>query len=412
MQDKKERFHMFGISEEKATKILAIYVTFMICISRVYIPAGWFASQLVAFYGIMLWFKFKNSISISDEIKGYMKAYIVLVFCTVPSVVFSDNIYISVDEFINMWIWPYVAFAVTAVFIRRRDYIVNMLTVFLLFGGVDGMLTLVQLLLDRDPSNRGYGFGGWTLTIADVLSMLLPIALVIFMDQRFEKVLKKASGFAIAGIITGLLCNKSRGAWLTELFVVPIAAFRYLKANKKFFMLFIATVVGILIFMVSNPKYVQRIQSITDITTDHSNADRIWAWKSAGQMIKDHPVTGVGLGQSYNIYIQKYKYEQESQGLLHAHNNFIQITVENGIIGLVGLLFFTGYYLSTSLKNYLRQRNPYDILVFTTFLAHICLFGQIDYTMWSWAGMQPIFWFLLALLLKLKETDEQFINKC
>lgn len=401
---------MFGLSKDKTIKILAIYVTFTICISRVYIPAGWIASQVVALFGVLLWIKYKRSISISDEIKEYMKAYAVLAFCTVPSIVFSDNPSVGVQEFLNMWIWPYVAFAVIVVFISRRDYIVDMLTAFLVFSGTDGLYTLVQLITHTETDNRGYGFGGWLLTIADIMCMLFPIALVILMDLRFEKKLKKASAFAVAGILTGLLCNKSRGAWLTELIVVPIAVFRYLKENKKFLVLFIVILLGIFIYMGSSPKYVQRIQSITNITTDHSNADRVWAWKSASQMIKDHPVAGIGLGQFYKKYTNQYKYEQESQGLVHAHNNFIHIAVENGIIGLAGFLYFVGSYLYNSLNNYFRKRNPYDILIFTTFLAHVCLFGQIDYTMWCWAGMQPIFWFLLALLMKLKETDEQFIE--
>ena len=35
-----------------------------------------------------------------------------------------------------------------------------------------------------------------------------------------ESILKKAAAFATVGILAGLLANKSRGAWLTELIVV------------------------------------------------------------------------------------------------------------------------------------------------------------------------------------------------
>ena len=399
---------MFGLNQDKATKILAVCITFMICITRIYIPAGWFASHLIALFGIFLWTKYRNNIFLSNEVKGYMKAYSVLVFCTIPSIVFSDKPFVGVNEFFNMWLWPYISFIVVILFIERRDYIVDMITAYLLFSGVDGLYTMVQLAMNTATDDRGYGLGGWLLTIADIICMLLPIALVIILDQRFEKKLKKSAIFALTGLLTGLLCNKSRGAWLTELIVVPISVFHYLKDNKKLLAIFSVIVLGIFIYMGSNPKYLQRIQSITNITTDHSNADRVWAWKSSSMMFKDYPVVGVGLGQFYDIYINQYKYEQESQGLVHAHNNFIHIAVENGIIGLAGFLFFVGFHLYNSLNNYLRKRNPYDILIFTTFLAHVCLFGQIDYTMWSWAGMQPVFWFLLALLLKLKETDEQF----
>ena len=48
--------------------------------------------------------------------------------------------------------------------------------------------------------------------------------------------------------------------------------------------------------------------------------------------------------------------------------------------------------------------NPYDLMIFTVFFAHVCVFGQIDYTFWG-IGMQPFFLFLLAILLWLKETD-------
>ena len=94
----------------------------------------------------------------------------------------------------------------------------------------------------------------------------------------------------------------------------------------------------------------------------------------------------------------------------HTHNNFIQILVEGGIVGLVGFLYFVGYYLHKIWRNYKKRINPYDLLLFTTFLGHICVFGQIEYTLWHGEEAQPVFWFLMAILIKLKETDKQYIN--
>ena len=59
----------------------------------------------------------------------------------------------------------------------------------------------------------------------------------------------------------------------------------------------LAVFFGIAGFMVSGPQYVQRVQSITNITTDRSNADRIWFWRSALDMLREHPATGVGVGR-------------------------------------------------------------------------------------------------------------------
>lgn len=395
---------MTKLKEERGVKILIFLLFLMIVVSRFYVLLGEYVNKFILLWAIYLWFACKKKVFVSPEVKGYIKAYIVFALLVIPSIFLSDNLQAGITDFFHMWIWPYMPFITIILFISRRDYLVNMLTILFLFNGVECLYALVQSM----KYSRGWGFtNSSVLAIADIMCMLLPIALVILMDKRFESILKKAAAFATGSILAGLLASKSRGAWLTELIVVPIAVFRYLKNSKKFLVTFCIVLVMFLGYMLSNPVYVQRIYSITNTTTDHSNADRIWAWKSAVLMIKDYPVTGVGLGQFRDKY-KNYKYKEETQDLSHTHNNFIHITTESGVVGLIGFLNFVGYYLYTSWKNYRKKVNPYDLLLFTTFLGHICIFGQIDFTLWHGAETPPVFWFLMALLMKLKETDEQF----
>ncbi len=398
------------LQEYRAVRILAIIVTAMVCIARYRIVIAEFVNQLIFLWGVFLWFNYKKNVSLSSDTIGFLKAYGIFAISVIPSILLSDNLHTGVEVFFHMWIWPYVPFVVIIAFINRRNYLVAMLTFFYLFFGVECMYTLVQVMKHLISTNRGWGFSSNTLlSIADVMCMMLPIALVMLMDSRFEKILKKAAVFSVISILVGLLCNKSRGAWLTELIVVPIAVFRYLKQSRKILIVFALVFAGLLGYMITNPQYLHRIQSITNTTTDHSNADRIWTWKSAKLMIQDYPITGIGIGQFLEKY-PKYKYEQETQNLPHTHNNFIQILVEGGIVGLVGFLYFVGYYLHKIWRNYKKRINPYDLLLFTTFLGHICVFGQIEYTLWHGAEAQPVFWFLMAILIKLKETDKQYIN--
>jgi len=63
-------------------------------------------------------------------------------------------------------------------------------------------------------------------------------------------------------------------------------------------------------------------------------------------------------------------------------------------------------FFTTSFKNWLFDFNPYDLLVFTTFLSMIVLFGNTDFTLDS-ASVSRTFWFLLAVLLQLKQTDPE-----
>ena len=389
--------------DSKLVKYLAFSTGLMMCVLRISTAVSQVACGISTLLGFILWYKNKDGIELSEEIKAYMKAYGVFLLSLIPSIIFSSNPAASAKEFANLWIWRYVVFVLIVVFIKKREYLVNMLTAYLTAVSLECMFTLVQVLNNARPVARGAGFDRLVLPLAGIMCMLLPVAMVILMDSRFEKKLKQAATFSVIGTLVGLLCNKSRGAWLTELLVVPVATFQYLKHNKKRILAVVAVFLVILGFMLSSPHYVKRIQSITNTTTDVSNRDRILVWRSARRMIRKHPVTGVGI-ERFRAHYKRYKYKQERQNLGHAHNNFIHTTVESGFIGLAGLIWFVGFYLYKSFRNYRKNKNPYDILIFTTCLGYICIFGQIDYSLGISDGTRMM-WFLLAVLLQLKETE-------
>jgi len=393
---------MLQIDENRLEKYLAAFVGLMACVLRISSAMASFSCGIAILLGLIFWYKYKENISLSEEIKGYMKAYAVFLLLLIPSIVFSDDPADSIKAFFQTWIWRYSVFVLIVFFINRREYLTNMLTAFLTVSSVECLFTFIQVM-NMSTNGRGAGFDRNVLTLGGIMCMLLPVAMVILMDPRFEKKLKRAASFTVVSVIIGLLFNKSRGAWLTEMLVVPIATFRYLKHNKRCMLAVVAVFLGVLGFMLSSPHYVQRIRSITNITTDRSNRDRILVWKSARKMVRDHPVTGVGM-ERFRQHYKKYRYKQEKQRLGHTHNNFIHVAVENGIVGLAGLLYFLGYYLYISFRNYCKNNNPYDILVFTTCLGYICIFGQIDHTLGISTGMRMM-WFLHAVLLQLKETE-------
>ncbi len=389
--------------DSKLVKYLAFFTGLMMCVLRISTAAFQVACGIATLLGLILWYKNKDGIALSEAVKAYMKAYGVFLLSLIPSIIFSSNPAASAKDFANLWVWRYVIFVLIVVFIKKREYLVNMLIAFMTAVSLECMFTLVQVLNNTRLDGRGAGFDRLVLPLGGIMCMLLPIAMVILMDARFEKKLKQAAVFSVLGTLVGLLCNKSRGAWLTELFVVPVATFQYLRHNKKRMLAVVAVFLGILGFMLSSPQYVKRIQSITNTTTNVSNRDRILVWRSSKRMIRRHPVTGYGIERFRNHY-KYYKYKREKQNLGHAHNNFIHITVESGVIGLAGLIWFVGFYLYKSMRNYRKNKNPYDILIFTTCLGYICIFGQIDYTLGISDGTRMM-WFLIAVLLQLKETE-------
>lgn len=123
------------------------------------------------------------------------------------------------------------------------------------------------------------------------------------------------------GIITGLILFSAiilhRTGWLMNALAV--------------FALFAVT-----IFIFNFGAISQRFISIFNLK-EGSNAERIKNWKEAVEIIKDHPLIGVGLG-SYAATIEPTVGERSS---IYAHNIFLDIAAETGILnGLIFLLLF------------------------------------------------------------------------
>ena len=143
--------------------------------------------------------------------------------------------------------------------------------------------------------------------------------------------------------VLGLIAGKSRGAWLTLTIVLPLVSFRYIFKSKKNLTIALAIVLIIVGSIASSQEYRQRAMSISNITTDISNADRIRVWESAFYMIKDNPIAGVGLGEFRKVYNSGYRTKETVQDMVHSHNNIIQIWAETGTIGIFGFLYMSLY---------------------------------------------------------------------
>jgi O-antigen ligase len=394
---------------DRLEKSLAILITIMVCVTRLSMAMGEITYVLAICIGILYLYIQKSEIVIPEVSKGYVLAVLIFFISTIPSVIFSSNPFIGIRELFNMWIYRFLVFLLIVVCINKKLYLERMLAAFIAVTGIDCLVALAQVLFIYNPSQRGWGFGSNVLTLAGVLCMLLPVIVVILFDNRFSVLLKKVSQFSIIFIVIGLIVNKSRGAWLTNFALIPCILLQYMKNNKKKIIACILIAIAFLSFIGLNPSYRDRFESITNTTTDRSNADRIWVWKACGDMFLDHPIAGIGLGQFKEHYVSEYKYPQETQSLIHAHNNFVQVAAEDGSLGLIGLVYFLGYFILKSFMNWMKSRNPYDLLIIILVLGYLCLFGQIELTLDNSSGMR-IFWFLLAILMKMKILDNESLS--
>ncbi len=96
------------------------------------------------------------------------------------------------------------------------------------------------------------------------------------------------------------------------------------------------------------PSYaLERLLLFFDPAASDFNFSRLDVWKHVLEMSADHMLFGVGLG-SFDTTFPSYHFSERI--IAHAHNQYLQVLAERGLIGLVAFLFVLRYGLHAARK--------------------------------------------------------------
>lgn len=339
---------------------------------------------------------------IADDVKFNQKMLFILILSMLPNILFSYDIKDSVKCFFDMWVYRLIAFFIITTFVRDKKLLLKMLLAFLFAETVESVFVTYKAM---NGVYRPAGFGHNVMHLAAILVVLFPVLVVLIADSSFTKKERLFSTVMAVCVLSGIIAIQSRGVWLALLLICPILLFKYVLRSKKHMVVALLILTSLTGFFVTSPTFTNRFKSITNITTDRSNADRILVWESSINMIKDHPVTGVGLDCWKRTYEKSYKLKEVTQNMMHSHNNFIQMFAEAGIFGFLGFLSFTVFMLWSNFKTWLKTRNPYALMLFGVWSA-FTLFGMIDNTIDGSAASKAL-WYLTGLLVALKSESKE-----
>ena len=381
---------------------IAIMITLMACFTRLSMAAGQVFYVIAILLSIIYIWKHRHNLYVPSYVKKYSKSLIVMLLLLLPSAVLTNNISIGLPEFINVWLWRIPVFFIIALCIRNKKTLFTMLAVFFVDFGIDNLVAFYQHF--SGMTDRGWGFGSSVLTISGLMVMLVPIFCVILLDKEFPNYVKAAALWALGCVGFGMYGNQSRGSWLFNMIMVPIVSLPYVMKRFIHVVAVLAALGGVIWGFSTQPQYVARFESITNTTTDGSNLGRFEVWTSAINMFKDYPAIGVGIGQWRTKYEESYRLPSENQHLYHAHNNFIQLLSEVGILGLLGVLIFYGYMVIDNAKIWYRRRDPYSLCAMIAVFSYVFVFGQIEYTLDNSSGIR-LMYFILGTMLQLRENS-------
>ena len=389
------------LSSVRLESWIAIMITLMACFTRLSMAAGQVFYVIAILLSIFYIWKHRHGLYVPSYVKKYSKTFALMLLLLLPSAVLTNNIAVGLPEFINVWLWRIPVFFVIALCIRDKKTLFTMLAVFFVDFGIDNLVAFYQHV--SGMTDRGWGFGSSVLTISGLMVMLVPIFCVILLDSAFPSYVKASALWALGCVGFGMYGNQSRGSWLFNMIMVPIVSLPYILKRFGCVVAVLATLGGIVWGFSTQPQYVARFESITNTTTDGSNLGRFDVWTSSINMFKDHPVTGVGIGQWRTIYEASYRLPTENQHLYHAHNNFIQLLGEVGLLGLLGVLIFYGSIIVDNFVVWFKKRDPYSLCAMIAVICYVFVFGQVEYTLDNSSGMR-IMYFMLATMLQLRDN--------
>ena len=389
------------LSSVRLESWIAIMITLMACFTRLSMSAGQVFYVIAILLSIFYIWKHRHDLYVPSYVKKYSKTFALMLLLLLPSAVLTNNIAVGLPEFINVWLWRIPVFFVIALCIRDKKTLFTMLAVFFVDFGIDNLVAFYQHV--SGMTDRGWGFGSSVLTISGLMVMLVPIFCVILLDSAFPSYVKASALWALGCVGFGMYGNQSRGSWLFNMIMVPIVSLPYILKRFGCVVAVLATLGGIVWGFSTQPQYVARFESITNTTTDGSNLGRFDVWTSSINMFKDHPVTGVGIGQWRTIYEASYRLPTENQHLYHAHNNFIQLLGEVGLLGLLGVLIFYGSIIVDNFVVWFKKRDPYSLCAMIAVICYVFVFGQVEYTLDNSSGMR-IMYFMLATMLQLRDN--------
>ena len=218
----------------------------------------------------------------------------------------------------------------------------------------------ISWLQRYDYERRASGFYVCPNHLAGLLEVLGVMGLSIACWSRWPVWGKLVVGYAVAVCYVGLILTGSRGGYLsaaTGLFVFALLSVVVLRRveGRVFWSIgalgaITAVVVSLtIVFYVSKSDFLKgRAQN----TFETSNM-RIDLWKGALQQWKLAPLFGTG-SATYLYYGRFFRTEQMQQDPVYAHNDYLQLLAEYGILGLVGMAGFLALHLRHSLRNFAR----------------------------------------------------------
>ncbi len=231
------------------------------------------------------------------------------------------------------------------------------------------------------------------------LVMILPVtfSFILFFKNVYVKLAFVA--VFLAGAIN-LALTMSRGSMIGFLIAIYLLL---IFIDRRFIVL---GIVGIMLMPFVLPaSIVNRIMSIGNLN-ESSSAYRVSIYLATINMIQDFFVSGVGLGSFQSIYPE---YAFSASKSFHAHNTFLMVFAEDGIVGLVSYLVFLVSFAKQSISFSLNSDSKYKYVIMSIFCGILgaSIQGLFEHI---WHNYDVMFFYFFFIMIGVALTRKNMVR--
>ena len=266
----------------------------------------------------------------------------------------------------------------------------------------------LDLSLFADLGGRVSSTWGNPNMLAEALILILPLTVAVMLLQRR---LIHGFGGALCVVALGacLIFTWSRGAWLGA--IASLLMFFLLLDHRVMSWALLGVVPTAALLPLLPDTVLRRFASILS-RTDSSIAYRRHLWQGVGDLLADHWLVGIGVGERAfrEVYLSYALPGIETA--MHSHSVYLQLLCALGIVGLIvfGAAMLLWLRCALHYVRYGRLRAPrWIVLAGVAGVAALLVMGLFDHVWYNYR-IYMLFWTVMGLVtaqLRVGESDEE-----
>lgn len=286
----------------------------------------------------------------------------------------------------------------------KRHQVMMILNAFISAGLLVAVIGLwqymngVAVITAENGAGRLASVYGSPNNVALFLGRCIPFVIAFVVGLGIDRKRRWIYGTMLVPMLIAFLLTQSVGGIFLGLpaAIVVIVILRWGKRSHWILLGFGTVLVVVFLLAMQSPRF-GRVLDFSEGT----NFYRLRAWQSAVNMIRDHPITGLGLDQFLYAFRGQYILPDAWQepNLSHPHNILLDVWIRLGIIGVAWLLAFQVTFWRAWWKIY-RVSNPFRSVLFIGIAAsmvNLVVHGLVDNSIFV-QDLSYVFVLLVAFL--------------